>query len=291
MIVILAGDQDPLANAVRAELDLRGHDYGVIGADWVPGSELAWTPIPFGGSIKADGRTVALGSITGVLVRTELAPHLPTTLERGDDQYPFFESGATLLGLLDAMPCIVVNRPVPLPQSRVAAISPELARAAGCASPPTIVSSERDAALGLVDDESLVVVGRVSGPYEDRLVSGAAQAAEAIDALLPHGAVLLKRLVPGPLIQAFVAGTAVLGARWAAGALTPSALEPRAARAARAVADQLGVELVRVTLQLSPDRVWLVDVNPHVFLPGGGDSDLVAPAAAGITDLLSGAPR
>jgi hypothetical protein len=289
LVLILAGDWDPLALAVRDELERRGRDHAMLSTDWSRDSELVWTPIPFGGSMKLGGRRVELGSLTGVLARHDVLVQLPGTLEPSGDRYPLYESAAALLALLDAMPCPVVNRPKPVPRSRVMMLSPALARAAGFEPVPTVVASSRDDALAAVAPDGLqTLVGRVSGSFDDRVVATRASAAAAIDALLPHGAVVIKTLTPAAVVAAFVAGDVVVGAAWSeeAGALEQLDLDPAAGQAARAIAERLGVQLVRVVFQQSDGRLWLIDVDASTFYPGGIDRNLVAPAAAGIADLL-----
>jgi hypothetical protein len=289
LVLILAGHWDPLALAVREELERRGRDHAVLTDDWARDSGLAWTPIPFGGSMKIGGRRVELGSLDGVLARHELTMRLPGSLEPSDDRYPLFESAATVLALLDALPCPVVNRPRPVPRTRSMALGPWLARAAGFEPVRTLVLSSRDDALAAIaQDDSPTLVGRVSGSYDDRLVADDASAAAAVDALLPHGAVVVKSLAPAPVLAAFVSGETVIGAAWSqeAGALEPCPLNAAAVQASRAIAHRLGVQLLRVVLQEHAGRLWLVDADVNVFLPGGVDRDLLAPAAAGIADLL-----
>jgi hypothetical protein len=290
LILILAGDWDPLALAVRAELERRDRDHVMLGADWARDSELAWTPVPFGGSIKLNGRRTDLRSLSGVLARHEMLVQLPTTLEQSDDSYPFFESAAALLAFLDAMPCPVVNRPRPLPRSRSTMLSPALARAAGFLPVPTVVASRReDAIVAVAAEGSPTLVGRVSSSIEDRIVTGEAPAVAAIEALLPHGAVVVKRLAPVTLLTIFVAGETVTGAAPSqeVGGLQPCPLDPAATQAARALAEQLGVQLLRIRVQQADRRLWLVDADVHPFQPGGFDLSLLAPVAHGLADLLT----
>jgi hypothetical protein len=289
LVLILAGDWDPLALAVRDELERRGREHAMLSTDWFRHSELEWTPVPFGGSMKLGGRRVELGSLTGVLARHDVLVELPGTLEPSGDRYPFYESAAALLALLDALPCPVVNRPKPVPRTRVTMLSPALARAAGFEPVPTLVASSRDEALAaLAPDGTPTLVGRVSASFDDRVVTTQASGAAAIDALLPHGAVVIKTLTPATLVAAFVAGDTVVGAAWSedAGALEQVDLDPTAARAARAIAERLGVQLLRVAFQQSDGRLWLVDIDANTFVPGGIDRNLVAPAATGLADLL-----
>jgi hypothetical protein len=153
-----------------------------------------------------------------------------------------------------------------------------VARAAGFEPVPAVVTSRRDEALAAVaTDGRPTLVGRVSNAIEDRIV-GPDSAAAAVDALLPHGAVMVRRLAPVPPTTALVAGDAVIGE-----------VPPAAAGVARDLAGRLGAQLVSITLQQSDGRLWFVDANLHPLVPGSADDTLLEPAARGLADAFEAA--
>jgi hypothetical protein len=124
-----------------------------------------------------------------------------------------------------------------------------VASAAGFEPVPAVVTSRRDEALAAVaTDGRPTLVGRVSNAIEDRVV-GPDSAAAAIDALLPHGAVMVRRLAPVPLTIALVAGDAVI-----------SELPPAAAGVARDLAGRLGVQPPDVETSAVEDESTLLDL-------------------------------
>jgi hypothetical protein len=292
LVLILAGEADPPAQAVRDELERRGGECALLGADWATAARLAWSPDPFGGSVTLGGRQLDLTELTGVVARWELVmPRFDKLEPGGDDLYAYSELSATTLGLLDALPCPVVNRPRPGGLGRGMLLGTGPAQAAGMQAVPTVVTSSREEALAAAaPDGETTLVGRVAHRLDDRRCTDPAATGAAVDALIEHGAVVVRRLPPGDPVLAYLAGDAVIGATAAqnGGLRETCDIDDIAAAAVRAIGRHLDLQLVGISFARGTDgRLWLVDVDALPLL-GDGGPDLQAAVAAGLADLLTG---
>lgn len=119
MILILADSFDPWATLVHREAQQTGGD-----VCWVEPSQLLertvlnW-PVDTAaavmqGSLKVDGKPILLDELTGVFSRTNWPlPLQLDDLDPKDAEYVRKETTASWVALLSALPCAVVNRPVP----------------------------------------------------------------------------------------------------------------------------------------------------------------------------------
>ncbi len=291
-MLIFAADWDLLARGVASELERRKRPYAMLDADWVARSTLVWTPNPFAGHFELNGSVVALDRISGVLARELYA--VPNALEApsGDGFYIHAETSATLLALLDAMPCPVVNRARPIPYGRPLLLGGAPARRAGMKPAPFVLTSERTVALAACAEAGTqgALVGRPSGPWEDRLVTSDRAAIDAVDSLLSHGAVLVRPVLTREPLVVFVAGDLVVGARpseWPVltHGLETEAVPPAVEDRVRALADRLEVSLLRVTVAVGPDGMYVLDVDPAPLLNELGP-EIGQPVVAAVTKLL-----
>lgn len=119
MILVLADSTDPWATLVHRELSGRGKKVSWIQpAQLLDRVQLNWPVIPGSpivqGTLLIDGHAIALADITGILVRLALPLPLELNdLSSKDRDYVIKETTAAWLALLNAMPCAVVNKPVP----------------------------------------------------------------------------------------------------------------------------------------------------------------------------------
>lgn len=296
MVLIFAAETDALATGVAAELARRGCDHLWLGPDWLARCTLAWRPHPFEGHIAADGRRVDLAEVSGVLARaTHVIPN-PLTAPTDDELYVQAETNAMLLGLFDRMPCPVVNPLRPTPYSRPLLIGGGAARRAGLTPAPCVITSEREVALDAWRNAGAegAVLGRPSGSWADQLITDEARAGEALDSLLPDGAVVVRPVLDVEPLLVFVAGDQVVGARAASwpphpAALRSEAITPKVRSAARALAQDLDVGLLQLSLAEGDEELWAIDVDPSpvlVNLPPG----ILDEVSGGIADRLVAAP-
>jgi hypothetical protein len=119
MILILADSSDPWARAIYRELCGRGQEVCLAS----PANLLNEVPLNFSvtsesilhdGTVKIKGTAVRLSDLTGVFCRMPYP--LPLALEDltpQDQDYVKKETAAAWFALLNALPCRVVNRPIP----------------------------------------------------------------------------------------------------------------------------------------------------------------------------------
>ena len=156
MILVLADFTDPWSILVHRELSNRGQEvFWIQPAQLLERIKLNW-PVMCGsvivqGTLYIDGRPIALSDLTGVLARVTLPFSLELQdLASPDRDYVVKETTAAWLGLLHAMPCPVVNRPVPGGRPTLLAGSPLLAECAqrcGFVLPPSRCTSSRPDAI------------------------------------------------------------------------------------------------------------------------------------------------
>ena len=119
MILILADSTDPWATLVHREAQRTGGDvFWVEPVLFLDKILLNW-PVVGGeavvpGSLDIDGRTIPLNDLTGMFARLPFPLRLDLDgLSDADAQYVTKEATAAWLAFLNAMPCSVVNRPMP----------------------------------------------------------------------------------------------------------------------------------------------------------------------------------
>lgn len=157
MILILADSTDPWATLVHKEAHRTDRDvFWIQPAQLLDRILLNW-PVVTGtsvvpGTVTIDGHTILLADLTGIFQRLTLPPPLELEeLSLQDRGYVIKETTAAWLALLNAMPCSVVNRPVPGGRPTILAGSPllsQLAEEYGFLLPPSrCTSSQADTIL------------------------------------------------------------------------------------------------------------------------------------------------
>jgi hypothetical protein len=282
VIAILAHPDDPLARATDAELRRQGERVGFLDAS-APfrGTGLSWSLSPPTGFLDLDGSIVELSHLRSVLARS--APFSFHASEAdGDEAYAEFEAQAAMLGLLAALPGLVVNRPRRIQGLRAVLAQPEATVRCGLKLAPTLVTSEPRAATRFFAEtcHQQAVVGppaaqepppstegpaltAVSGP------AGAEQIREALD----HGPVAIHARPGGAWLSALVVGERVIaGARDAQGTLRGAALDADLGLACAELARALDLSFAAVELVVDGDVAVCLDVSgfpqPH---PCSGD--------------------
>jgi hypothetical protein len=157
VILILADTTDPWATLVHRELSKRGEKvFWIRPAELLDGVQFNWPVLPespaMSGVLLIDGCHVALDDLTGIFVQLSLP--LPLALDDlsvQDREYVIRETTAAWLALLNAVPCTVINRPVPGGRPALLAGNPSLSQLAeryGFVLPPSrFTSSPADAIL------------------------------------------------------------------------------------------------------------------------------------------------
>jgi hypothetical protein len=119
LILILAESTDPWAILVnRQAQDIGGYVLWVQPGELLDRILLNWPVIAnvpvMPGTLVIDGRTITLDDLTGILARLPFPLRFDLEgLSDADAQYVTKEATAAWLAFLNAMPCSVVNRPMP----------------------------------------------------------------------------------------------------------------------------------------------------------------------------------
>lgn len=215
MILILADNTDPWATLVHREISKRGEaTVWIQPAELLDRVQLNW-PVMEGSPLKSgalfiDGHRHALADITGMYVHPALPLPLPLDeLAPQDRDYVVKETSATWLALLQAMPCWVVNRPVPGGRPALLAGSPSLSRLArdhGFALPPSrVTSSQADAILQFAAWSERVYLKPLGSP-EPGIVLRSRDGVEQICGMMEGRAVSLQSIPSGQRVTVYVIG-------------------------------------------------------------------------------------
>ena len=136
MILLLADPSDPWAIALSRELSAQAAPCVCLSSsDLLGDASLNWRVIgnamTSSGAVKVKGESVSLQEVSGVFSRWYFP--LPLSLDGlgpHDQSYVQKEVSAAWLGLLNALPCPVVNRPVPGGRPTLLSGQPDLSSSA-----------------------------------------------------------------------------------------------------------------------------------------------------------------
>ncbi len=181
-----------------------------IAINWPVVSDAAILP----GSLAIDGRTVPLNDISGVFVRCPWP--LPLRLEDmslEDRDYVVKETSAAWLALLSALPCAVVNRPIPGGRPALLAGNPDQRRIVAehgfLLSPSRCTSSQADALAHYSAWQGRAYV-KPLGTDECGADLHPMNGVEQICQIMEQYAVALQAVPFGQRITAYVAGGRVV---------------------------------------------------------------------------------
>lgn len=215
MILILADSTDPWATLVRREAHRVGGDvFWIQPAQLLDRILLNW-PVVTGtsvipGTVTIDGHTILLADLTGIFQRLTLPPPLELEeLSLQDRGYVIKETTAAWLALLNAMPCSVVNRPVPGGRPTILAGSPllsQLAEEYGFLLPPSrCTSSQADAILQFSAWSERGYL-KPLGSHEPGMFLHADDGVEQICRVMERQAVSMQAIPRGQRVTVYVVG-------------------------------------------------------------------------------------
>jgi hypothetical protein len=234
VILILADSTDPWATLVHREAQRSGGD-----VCWIQPAQLLdrillnW-PVVTGasvlpGTVVIDDNTIPLAGLTGIFPRLTLPP--PVELEElslQDRDYVIKETTAAWLAFLNAMPCSVVNRPVPGGRPTILAGSPLLSRLAeahGFLLPPSrCTSSQADAMLQFSAWSERVYLKPLGSP-ESGMFLHARDGVEQIRRVMERQAVSIQSIPRGQRVTVYVVGTEVVATVLQPGEDVPQRME------------------------------------------------------------------
>jgi hypothetical protein len=219
MILILAEFTDPWAILVnRQAKDIGGDVLWVQPGQLLDRILLNWpviasTPV-MPGTLVIDGQTILLDNLTGIFARLTLPPRLDLDeLSPHDRNYVIKETSAAWLAFINAMPCAVVNRPVPGGQPTILAGSPfmsQLAKKHGFLLPSSCCTSSQADAMLQFSALSERVYLKPLGSHEPGIFLQAHDGVEQICRVMEQQAVSMQAIPHGQRVAVYVVGEEVV---------------------------------------------------------------------------------
>jgi hypothetical protein len=215
VILVLADSTDPWATLVHRELSGRGKEVSWIQPTQLLDRVLLNWPVISGspivqGILLIDGHPIALADLTGILVRLTLPLPLELNdLPSKDRDYVIKETTAAWLALLNAMPCAVVNKPVPGGRPTLLTGSPllsQLVQQYGFSLPPSRCTSSRADAIMQFSAWGKRVWLKPLGSLEPGMALQPQDGVEQIVRVMEHQAVSMQMIPEGQRITVYVVG-------------------------------------------------------------------------------------
>lgn len=218
MILILAESTDPWATLVNREAHTGGAVFWIQPAQLLDRILLNW-PVVTGasvvpGTVVIDGHTIPLADLTGIFARLTLPPPLELEeLSLQDRDYVIKETTAAWLAFLNAMPCSVVNRPIPGGRPTTLAGSPllsQLAEEHGFLLPPSYCTSKQADAILQFSAWSERVYLKPLGSHEPGIILQAPDGVEQICRVMERQAVSIQAIPHGQRVTVYVVGEEIV---------------------------------------------------------------------------------
>lgn len=219
MILILADPTDPWATLAHRQAQRTGGDVFWIQPaqlldrillNWPVVTEVSVVP----GTVVIDGHTIPLADLTGIFTRLPFPPPLELEeLSFQDRDYVLKETTAAWLAFLNAMPCAVVNRPIPGGRPTILAGSPflsQLVKAHGFLLPPSrCTSSQADAIVQFSAWGELAYL-KPLGSQEPGTFLHAHDGAEQICRVMEQQAVSMQAIPHGQRVTVYIVGKEIV---------------------------------------------------------------------------------
>ena len=304
MILVCGGIADTVTELVCARLDERGYPYRFLDFGRYPaGYRLSWhwhAGHPEG-TIATDEWRLDLADVTAVYVRYLGAEGrvLPVGLTTESAAAIFVECDAGLAALLEHLPGLVVNRLAGGMSNHSKPLQALLVRRCGLLTPPTLVTTDPDAALNFFAEwDGAIVYKSVSGIRS--IVRRVEERQLARLPLLRHGPAQFQALIPGDDVRVHTIGDQVIATRIRSEAIDyrygrreghavemePAVLPADVEASCRRLASELDLLLAGIDLKVTPDgEYYCFEVNPSpgfVFYEQGTGQ----PISTALADLL-----
>ena len=302
MILILADSTDPWATLVHREAQRTG---GAV--FWVEPLRLLdkillnW-PVVDGesivpGSLEIDSQIVPLDHLTGIFARLPFPLRLDLEgLSDADAQYVTKEATAAWLALLNAMPCSVVNRPMPGGRPTLLSGSPLLAKLArdhGFLLPASRCTSSQADALQQFKAWGESAYLKPLGSIEPGQFLYSQDGVEQICRVMEQQAASLQRIPGGQQATVYVAGEQVVATVLRPGEGVAQPMEVLSAQAAQCLAlvRALGLDFAECQIVINPDGgIYCLDVStaPNFWrCPQDAQQQIVAHLLDHLSELRS----
>lgn len=273
MILILADSTDPWATLVHREAQRMGGDvFWVEPVQLLDRLLLHW-PVVAGeavvpGSLDIDGRTILLDDLTGVFARLPFPLRLDLEgLSDSDAEYVTKEATAAWPAFLNAMPCIVVNRPISGGRPTLLSGSPQLAKLArdhGFILPASCcTSSQADALQQFMTWGESAYLKPLSSVEPGQFLDSR-DGVEQICCVMEQQAVSLQTVPQGQQATVYVAGEQVVATVLRPGEAVPQPMEVLSAHAAQCLGlvRSLGLTFAECQIVINPDEgVYYLDIS------------------------------
>lgn len=308
MILVYGGLADRVTELVCARLLACGYEFHLVDTAVYPtGYDLAWRwrgSIPEG-YIAGDGWRVELDELTGVYARyagpeariqpEDIAPDLTPSL--------YAERDTGLAALFEDLPCTVVNRMAGGVSNHSKPLQGLHVRACGLLTPPTLVTSDPDAAREFYDRHGQEVIYKSLSGIRS-IVRRLSDEQLARLPLLRHGPSQFQAFIPGDDVRVHTVGDQLFATRVVSEAvdyryarregkqvaMEPANLPPHVVRGCLELARRMDLLLAGIDLRETPDgEYYCFEVNPS---PGFlyYEQATGQPISAALADLLHADP-
>ena len=303
-MIVVAGNLADIDTAlVYARLETVGLPYRPIDLSRYPiGYRLRWTWRGGGpeGWIETDDWRLDLADVSAAYIRLA-APegHSPASDARpGAGDAISIEGLATILAMIDELPCLVVNRPASGRMSYGSLLRAAAIRAAGLATPSTLVTNDAAEARRFYDEHGGDVIRLTGGGWSTMTPSG--DEPLELPPRLGDGPARFQQWIPGEDVRVHTVGDEVIATRVRSAAtdvrsgslnghapeMEPTAIPPAVAAACLRLGRSLDLPLAGIDLRETPDgRHFCVGIHPT---PDFGYYELQTgqPITHAIADLL-----
>lgn len=276
MIVIFGHETDRCAYQVHQYLRQRGADVVFIeGSDLLTTMGVNWSLAGVNGDsfLTAKSHQIPLASISGVLARMWQQTKADSDQTPKNQQYIQYELHATMIGLLNALDCRVINRPFPGMACRPIFTGIERVRRirqCGFKIPATLVTSSHEEASRFYDRcGRIAILGSLSGQFPWRLICG--EEGRDLQAVLARHPIYLQEVPAGEWLQVFTVGERAFGAsvhidhiagRNGKAALQAAELSPVLQERCGRLAQALRLDFAQLSiLKTEQGEVYCFDVN------------------------------
>jgi len=273
VILILAESTDPWAMLVHKEAQHNGGEvFWIQPAQLLDRILLNW-PVVTGvsvvpGTVVIDDHTFPLADLTGIFARLTLPPPLELEgLSLPDRDYVIKETSAAWLAFLNAMPCSVVNRPIPGGRPTILAGSPLLSRLAqeqGFLLPLSRCTSSLADAMLQFSAWSERVYLKPLGSHEPGIFLQAPDGVEQISRVMERQAVSMQAIPRGQRVMVYVVGEEIVATVLQPGEDLPQRMEVPSVSSERwlGLVGDLGLTFAECQFIVTPEgSIYCLDVS------------------------------
>lgn len=282
MILVCGGLADIVTELVCARLEALAYDYRLLNLGLFPaGHKIAWhwegdRP---GGTISTPEWSLDLAEVSGVFVRyigrDGHAPiaDIPTDLQ----DMVLAESQAGLGALLEELPCPVANRAAGSVSNHSKPYQALLVRAAGLLTPPTLITSDPQAARAFYEEQRGEVIFKSLSGVRSVVRKMTAEDLERLPRLR-HSVTQFQAYLPGDNVRVHTVGAEVFPTRVHSEAvdyryakrqghdsatMEATELPQEIAAACLRLAGEMNLVIAGIDLKQTPDGQWYCfEVNP-----------------------------